>query len=799
MRPYFDNNAREVFAMSIEAAKNMGQVTVGTEHLLLALTKEKSGRVQSVLRRNGIDEQLVEALIETWVPSSGLVIAQTVWSYSPECTKLFDLSHKEAEWFGAELTGVEHILLAMVKDDKLPVARFFKIAKAKPSRIYVDMIAEMKRRGAGYAKIEKGSAVYRPTEVLDQFSRDLTEMARDGRLSPLIGRENESRRLLQSLCRWGKNNPCLVGEPGVGKTAIVEGFALAIAEGRVPEKLKDKRVVDVDLAGILAGSRYRGDFEERLKQILKEIEDAGNVILFIDEIHTIVGAGGREGGIDAANILKPCLARGELQVIGATTTEEYRRYIEKDAALERRFQPIWVEEPSEEESINILNGVIDRYERHHAVSFEPEAIQAAVELSKRYINDRYLPDKALDIIDETAAAVYLDQEIERRAKGMDVQETEAIESEEHIENDEGAEVPVIRIDSDAIARTVSQWTGVPITHVNLDEGERLLKLEELIGRRIIGQEQAVESVAKAMRRGRAGIQNPDRPIGSFLFLGPTGVGKTELGKVLAELMFDRPDAFIRLDMSEYMEPHSVAKMIGAPPGYIGFEDGGQLSEKVRRNPYAVVLFDEIEKAHPDVFNILLQVLDDGHMTDAKGRKVSFKNTVLIMTSNAGVKNQNIQRRLGFNTEAMGSGADNEAIRKDIMSEIKHVFRPEFLNRIDDIVVFRRLDDNDMKDIVSLLTEDLDKRCVGMGIQLHIGDDVKEYLIRKHVNLQYGARPLKRAVQSELEDVIAEKMLGGEIMPGDEVYIQLEEEEIAIRVNRSVNEVLADNMCMATIE
>ena len=756
MHPYYDNCARDALAMAAEAAKSMGQVTVGTEHLLLALTKEKSGNVHKLLMRYGLDEQLVSAMIEEWVPSTGLVIVQSAWSYSMESTKILDQSHKLAVWFQAEFTGVEHILLALLKDDTVGAAKFFKAAQVKPWLVYMDLITEMKRRRVGIAKEDpRHLKTYRRTELLDQFGRDLTEMAAEGELSPLVGRESESRRLIQALCCWGKNNPCLVGEPGVGKTAIVEGFAAAVAEGRAPQKLKDKRVVAIDLASVVAGSRYRGDFEERLKRIIQEITGAGNVILFIDEIHTIVGAGGTEGGIDAANILKPCLARGEIQVIGTTTTEEYRRYIEKDAALERRFQPIRVEEPSQEESIRILNGVIGRYEHHHHVAFTQEAVRAAVEMSGRYINDRYLPDKALDLVDETAASAYLDH-LERPEDGGHVS-----------------------IGTEEIANTVSQWTGIPVTQVNQDESTRMLRMEKLLGEKIIGQNQAVEALARAMRRVRTGIQNPDRPIGSFLFLGPTGVGKTELSKVLAEFMFDKKDAFIRLDMSEYMEPHSVAKMMGAPPGYIGFEDGGQLSERVRKNPYAVVLFDEIEKAHPDVFNVLLQVLDDGHMTDAKGHKVSFKNTILIMTSNAGIRTGGAGRRPGFKPDAGDGERKNEDIKSEILSEIRHVFRPEFLNRIDDVIVFRQLNDRDMKEITTLLIGELAGRCADMNIQIQVNDAVKEYLMEKHVNLEYGARPLRRAVQSELEDMIAEEILKGEIKPGDHVSIWMEEKMIKL--------------------
>lgn len=757
MSSYYDMNARDVLAMAAEAALSAGQVTVGTEHILLALTKEKSGNVRKILKNYGIDEKLIKELIKGLVPSAKFAVLQTAWTYSSDSTKILDQSHKIAAWFGAERTGAEHILLAILSDYAVSASLIFQRANVETGLVYVDMIALMKQKHIGIDEKNKHEgSVHKGTEFLDRFGRDFTQMAREGKFTPLIGRKVESRRLVQSLGRWGKNNPCLVGLPGVGKTAIVEGFALAIANGKVPPNMMDKKVVAIDLAGVVAGSKYRGDFEERMKQIIQEIMEDGNIILYIDEIHTIVGAGGIEGGIDAANILKPYLARGEIQIIGATTAEEYRKYIEKDAALERRFQPIKVEEPSQEESIDILNGVIDRYEKHHDVVFLPEAIHAAVELSKRYMNDRYLPDKALDVIDETASSVRLDY----------------LEQKEDKKDEK-----VIEVTSEDIARTVSQWTGVPVAQVNMNESARLLNLERLIGNRIIGQEQAVKAIAKAMRRGRAGIQNPNRPIGSFLFLGPTGVGKTELSKVLAELMFDKPDSYIRLDMSEYMESHSVAKMIGSPPGYVGFEDGGQLCEKVRKNPYAVVLFDEIEKAHPDVFNILLQVLDDGHITDSKGRKVSFKNTILIMTSNAGVKNQNVYRRLGFHS---GSEQEvNDEMKNEILSEIRHVFRPEFLNRIDDIIVFRQLDDEDMKDIITLLMEDLTKRCTDMGIQIHVREEVKEYLIGKYVNLQYGARPLKRAVQSELEDRIAEKILEGKFHSGEDVYIKMSGEDICI--------------------
>ncbi len=763
MQPHYDERARGILAKAADIAREKGQIMIEPEHIVLAMTGEKETSVQKVLKKYGIDDQLVSAMVDEWLPVNNFSLVQQSWNFSPASTKVLRQSREIAEWFCAEYTTTEHILLAILKDEDCPAIKIFRVAQSEPGLIYADLISQMKLKQVGIAKKGTSKAVgVGMTENLDKYGRDLTQLAREGKLTRLVGREAESHRLLQVLCRFNKNNPCLVGAPGVGKTAIVAGFANAVADGTAPKKLRDKQIYAIDLTSVIAGSRYRGDFEERMKNLMEEIAELGNVILFINDLHTIVGTGSTEGGFDAANILKPALARGEIQVIGAATDEEYRKYIEKDAALERRFQPIRVDEPTVEQSIDILNGVIERYKNHYhyQVDFEPSAIEAAVKLSDRYINDRSLPDKALDIIDETAASIYL--------KNSFSEETENKDQAAHITAED-------------IAATVSQWSGVPITQVNMADSERLLHLEELIGKRVIGQEQAVAAVARAMRRGRTGIQNPNRPIGSFLFLGPTGVGKTELGKVLAEVMFDKPESFIRLDMSEYMEPHSVAKMIGAPPGYVGFEDGGQLSEKVRKNPYSVVLFDEIEKAHPDVFNILLQVLDDGRLTDSKGRVVNFKNTILIMTSNAGIKAAEFTRPLGFNTE---SDEDmQKAQSEEIMSEIRHVFRPEFLNRIDDIIVFRRLTYQDMIEIIDLLTGDFIKRCKGMGSTVTVSTEAKQYIINKYVNLRYGARPLKRALQSELENKVAEQILEGSVLPGDEISVEEAEGQLVIKIKK----------------
>ena len=678
-------------------------------------------------------------------------------------------------------------------------------------KIYVDTLIAIGQDGNLYKEDlgKKGDRKAKQS-TLEQYSRDLTALAREGKLDPVVGREEEIRRVVQILSRRTKNNPCLVGEPGVGKTAVVEGLAARIVAGDVPFTVQNKRVLTLDLSGMVAGSKYRGEFEERIKKVLKEVTEDGNIILFLDELHTIIGAGGAEGAIDASNIMKPSLARGEIQLIGATTIAEYRKYIEKDAALERRFQPVTVEEPTEEEAVRILEGIKGKYEDHHHVQITPEAIEAAVRLSSRYINDRNLPDKAIDLIDEASASARLSaldapdkaKEIADRIHEMDQEMERAIRMEAfdqmaEIKKQQDALVKkydrlmkkrekqeagnVISIGENEIAEVVAQWTKIPVQKLAEKESERLLKLEKTLHKRVIGQEEAVTAVARAMRRGRVGLKDPNRPIGSFLFLGPTGVGKTELSKALAEAMFGSEDAMIRVDMSEYMEGHSVSKMIGSPPGYVGFEEGGQLSEKVRRNPYSVVLFDEIEKAHPDVFNVLLQVLDDGHITDSKGRKVSFKNTVLIMTSNAGAQRIVDPKNLGFATEKSET-KDYEKMKSNVMEEVKRSFKPEFINRIDDIIVFHQLNNENMKEIVNLLASNLYKRCEDqLGIHLTITAALKEHLVSKYADNKMGARPLKRAIQSVVEDALAEEILQKKVVLGDKVSAGFKDGKVVFTV------------------
>ena len=654
------------------------------------------------------------------------------------------------------------------------------------------------------------------TKVLEQYSRDMTKLAAEGKLDPVIGRDQEILRLVQILSRRTKNNPCLIGEPGVGKTAIVEGLAQRIVQGEVPDTVKNKRVMTLDLSGMVAGSKYRGEFEERIKKVIKEVIDDGNIILFLDEIHTIIGAGGAEGAIDASNILKPSLARGELQLIGATTIEEYRKYIEKDAALERRFQTIMVEEPSLTEAVRIVMGIKHKYEEHHHVTITPEAVEAAVKLSDRYINDRNLPDKAIDLIDEAAAALRLqglkipencirlqeqidelNVQIERSLKFDDLVEAhkERMEQEKLIKKHTQAMQRYEKkmaakntlVTEDEIAAVVAQWTKIPLKKLEEKESERLLKLEKILHKRVIGQTEAVEAVARAMRRGRVGLQDPKRPIGSFLFLGPTGVGKTELSKALAEAMFGSENDLIRVDMSEYMEPHSVAKMIGSPPGYVGHDDGGQLSEKIRRNPYSVVLFDEIEKAHPDVFNILLQVLDDGHITDSKGRKVSFKNAIIIMTSNAGASRIVDPKNLGFATKTTEQ-QDYQRMKNGVMEEVKRLFKPEFINRIDEIMVFHPLNKTELREIVTLLSANLIKRCDRqMGITLSISQSLKNHLVEKYCDVKMGARPLKRAIQTVIEDPLAEEILQGRIRQGDHILATIHKEKVVFKQRQNAKE------------
>ena len=813
MQPQFTDKAKAALMLAERAARSLRQSYVGSEHILLGLLRENTGVAATVLQNNKVDPvQLKEMIKDLIVPESSVLIAERD-GYSPRAQSILEEAHRQAERFHSDKTGTEHILLALLKEGENVAVRLLNTMGISVQKLYVDVLVAMGEDGALYKEDlsrkqnkKKGGA-----STLEQYSRDLTALARDGKLDPVIGRENEITRVIQILSRRTKNNPCLIGEPGVGKTAVVEGLAARIANGEVPFTVQNKRVLTLDLSGMVAGSKYRGEFEERIKKVIKEVIEDGDIILFLDELHTIIGAGGAEGAIDASNILKPSLARGEIQLIGATTIAEYRKYIEKDAALERRFQPITVEEPTVEEAENILRGIAHKYEEHHHVTITPEAISAAVALSARYINDRNLPDKAIDLIDEAAAAVRLhvtkqpDQlrELSEEIKKIDLQIERSIRMEaftqaaelkkkqedcikkydrivKKMERDEEKRSYVVG--ENEIAEVVALWTKIPVKKLAEKESERLLKLESILHKRVIGQEEAVTAVAKAMRRGRVGLQDPNRPIGSFLFLGPTGVGKTELSKALAEAMFGSENALIRVDMSEYMEGHSVSKMIGSPPGYVGFEEGGQLSEKVRRNPYSVVLFDEIEKAHPDVFNVLLQVLDDGHITDSKGRKVSFKNTILIMTSNAGAQRIIDPKNLGFGA-AETAEQNYDKMKSNVMEEVKRLFKPEFINRIDEIMVFHPLNKENMKQIVSLLARNLAKRCKEqMDINLTISAAAKEYLIEKHTDVKMGARPMKRAIQSEIEDALAEEILQGNVNRGDKVTVGIKNKKIVFAVH-----------------
>ena len=812
MQPQFTDKAKAALMLAERAAKSLRQSYVGSEHILLGLLRENTGVAATVLQNNGVDVvQLKEMIRDLIAPESSVLIAEHD-GYSPRAQSILDEAHRQAERFHSDKTGTEHILLALLKEGENVAVRLLNTMGVSVQKLYVDVLVAMGEDGGLY-KEDLGKKQGRKksgTSTLDQYSRDLTALAREGKLDPVIGRQDEITRVIQILSRRTKNNPCLIGEPGVGKTAVVEGLASRIVTGDVPFTVQNKRVLTLDLSGMVAGSKYRGEFEERIKKVIREVIEDGNVVLFLDEMHTIIGAGGAEGAIDASNILKPSLARGEIQLIGATTIAEYRKYVEKDAALERRFQPVTVEEPTVEEAENILRGIAHKYEEHHRVTITGEAISAAVALSNRYINDRNLPDKAIDLIDEAAAAVRLNvtgqpdklKELADEIKKIDLQIERSIRMEaftqaaelkkkqsdcirkydrivKRMEKEE--EMRSYVVGENEIAEVVSLWTKIPVKKLAEKESERLLKLESILHKRVIGQEEAVSAVSKAMRRGRVGLQDPNRPIGSFLFLGPTGVGKTELSKALAEAMFGSENALIRVDMSEYMEGHSVSKMIGSPPGYVGFEEGGQLSEKVRRNPYSVVLFDEIEKAHPDVFNVLLQVLDDGHITDSKGRKVSFKNTILIMTSNAGAQRIIDPKNLGFGAQTTQE-QDYDKMKSNVMEEVKRLFKPEFINRIDEIMVFHPLNKDDMKKIVTLLSKNLVSRCrEQMEIELTINASVKDWLIEKHMDAKMGARPLKRAIQSEIEDALAEEILRGDVKRGDRVSAALKNKKIVFTV------------------
>ena len=763
----FTKKAEEALELAAEAASELGHTSVGTEHILLGLLRQEDCVASEVLIENGADEDRIVAILEQLISQDNNVNVAEPDSYTPRARRVLDQAAREAVRFKAQLIGTEHILIAIIKESESVALRLLNTIGVNIQKTYVDLLIAMGEDSSAYKEDFQGNKPKNkknPTATLEQYSRDLTKLAAEGKLDPVIGREKEIQRVIQITSRRTKNNPCLIGEPGVGKTAVVEGLALKIVEGDVPETIADKRLLTLDLSGMVAGSKYRGEFEERIKKVIAEVKAAGNILLFIDELHTIIGAGGAEGAIDASNILKPSLARGEVQIIGATTLEEYRKYIEKDAALERRFQPVNVEEPSEDETVEILKGIRPAYEKHHGVKISDAALVAAVKMSSRYINDRFLPDKAIDLIDEAASktrlGVYLKPDaiknLEDEISAMDAQKEAAIKEEayekageikkkqlkklekleklkEKWENDKHNKRMVVG--ENEIADVVSDWTKIPVKKLAMEESERLMNLEKILHERVVGQDEAVTAVAKAIRRGRVGLKDPKRPIGSFLFLGPTGVGKTELSKALADAMFGSENALIRVDMSEYMEKHSVSKMIGSPPGYVGYEEGGQLSEKVRRNPYSVILFDEIEKAHPDVFNILLQVLDDGHITDSTGRKVDFKNTVIIMTSNAGAQNIISPKNLGFASD--NSKEHNHAVMKErVMEEVKSIFKPEFLNRIDETIVFHTLTKENIGSIVDILLASINKRIKEqMNMTIKLDEAARNYIIeigRAHV-------------------------------------------------------------------
>ena len=809
----YTRQAQEALNMARKIAAELKHPYVGTEHLLFGLKRVFTGVAGQVLDKNKVDEEQMEKAMDILVSAPEAAKKERKHlEYSPRLRYILEESQNEAAQLASEKVGTEHLLLTMLKDGDCVATRMLMTLNVNIQKLFQDLLLAAGIDPKEYMENQKDGETV--GGIIDQYSTDLTQEAREGKLDPVIGREKEIARVMEILSRRTKNNPCLVGEPGVGKTAIVEGLASQIAEGIVPESMKDKRIMVLDLPGMIAGSKYRGEFEERMKKLIREVKTAGNIILFLDELHTIIGAGGAEGAIDASNILKPSLARGEMQLIGATTLTEYRKYIEKDAALERRFQPVTVEEPTEDECIRILEGLKEKYEAHHDVEIEEDALKAAVHMSCRYINDRFLPDKAIDVLDESCSKVKLrgfkvpenivgteircgklEQEKEAALKAGDIEKASELhreqkEAEKKLEQakkrfnkkNEKKKVPVTEED---VADVISMWTRIPVTRLNESESERLKKLDKTLEKRVIGQEEAIQALSKAVKRGRVGLKDPARPIGSFLFLGPTGVGKTELSKALAEALFGNEEDMIRVDMSEYMEKHSVSKMIGSPPGYVGHEDGGQLSEKVRRNPYSVILFDEIEKAHPDVFNILLQVLDDGHITDSQGRKVDFRNTVIIMTSNAGAKAIIEPKKLGF-TQQEDQKADYKRMKANVMDEVKQLFRPEFLNRIDEIIVFHPLNEDNMKKIVGLMCKEVVQRAKEqLEITLVVRDSVKKHIVETGSDKKYGARPLRRAVQSQLEDKLAEALLNGEIKRGDHVEAGISKKEIKFTV-REIN-------------
>ena len=810
----FTKRAEKALEYAGDLAQGFGHNYIGTEHILYGLVKEGSGVASQVLNMQKITAENVVEEIEVLIGKGDKSQNRGEIGFTPRSKRVIENAFLEARKLGSEFIGTEHLLIGIMREGDSVAVRIMMDLNINPQKLYneiVKVINEDENAGVSDKQPkEKARGSYNQTPTLNQYGTDLTKKATEGKLDPVIGRKDEIQRVIQILSRRTKNNPCLIGEPGVGKTAVAEGLAEKIIAEDVPEMLKNKRVVSLDIASMVAGAKYRGDFEERIKKCLEEVKKAGDVILFIDEVHTIVGAGSAEGAVDAANILKPLLARGEVQVIGATTLNEYRKYIEKDSALERRFSPVTVGEPTNEETIEILKGIRDRYEAHHNVKITDEAIKAAVELSTRYINDRFLPDKAIDLVDEAASRVKmrtytqpdtlkkLEEEISAMNKEKDdaikVQDFEKaaglrdkinVEKEKLQKEKEKWESKntksITTLTEEDIAEVVASWTGVPVKKLTQTENEKLRNLEQTLHQRVIGQNEAVDAVAKAIRRGRVGLKDPNRPIGSFLFLGPTGVGKTELSKALAESLFGNEDAMIRIDMSEYMEGHSVSKLIGSPPGYVGFDEGGQLTEKIRRKPYSVILFDEIEKAHPDVMNMLLQILDDGRLTDAQGRTVNFKNTVIIMTSNIGARLITDKTTLGFSAGDKNeeSQKEYETIKKDVMGELKKQFRPEFINRIDEIIVFHKLNDEDIKQIIDIMLNQVTKRMAEKGYELEIDNSVKELIAKKGVDTNYGARPLKRAIQNILEDKIAEEILDGNIRSNKKAIIKAEDDKIVI--------------------
>ena len=811
MKLYTDK-AKKALSYANRLSKSMGYNYVGTEHVLAGLVKEGTGVAAEVLTANNVELNKLLTMIEELISPGESVVLEEQDGYTPRTQAMLERASEEAERFHSDEIGTEHLLLAMVKEGDCAATRLLNTMGVNSQKLFVDILAAMGEDPMRYKdEIAHGRGdgnAESATPTLDQYSKDLTAMARDGLLDPVIGRTSETERVIQILCRRGKNNPCLIGEPGVGKTAIVEGIAQSIVNGAVPEIVADKRLVSLDMSGLVAKSKYRGEFEERIKKVINEVAAAGNVLLFIDELHTIIGAGGAEGALDASNILKPALARGEVQVIGATTIEEYRKYVEKDAALERRFQPVQVSEPTEEESVAILKGLRPLYESHHHVTITDDGVEAAVRLSARYVNDRFLPDKAIDLMDEAAAKTRLgmihgsdavrekkqeiatlELELEEALRQGDLDLARSIkEKKERTTADLDKQVRKLQrvpknhvptVGENEIADVVAGWTKIPVKRLTESEAARLGKLEDVLHKRVIGQEEAVSAVARAVRRGRVGLKDPKRPIGSFLFLGPTGVGKTEVSKALAEAVFGNEDAMIRVDMSEYMEKHSVSKMIGSPPGYVGHEDGGQLSEKVRRNPFSVILFDEIEKAHPDVFNILLQVLDDGHITDSQGRKVDFKNTIIIMTSNAGAQSIIEPKKLGFGAKE-DEKQDHELMKNSVMEEVKRIFKPEFLNRIAETIVFRALNKQDMKQIISIMTDELARRCKAqLQIELVVRESAKTWIVEKAYDRKYGARPLRRKLQEEVEDRLAEEIIQGRLQAGDKAIVTTKNKELVV--------------------